>query len=316
VVDDERATNGIGSLLRVRPVRPVRGSGIMVRDDRPFERWRGDSPTVRVIAALLAVVAFGAIVYLALLYGLQRRAIFPAPRAPALDVFGATPGVLRIVVGNREGTSEAWLLPPTAPRREPAPALIFAHGNGELIDHWVREFDEPRARGLAVLLVEYPGYGRSSGSPSRDSIARAMTAAYDALAARADVDRSRIVGYGRSLGGGAVCDLARIRRLAALVLESSFTTAASLARRFGLPSFLVRDPFDNLAALREFAGPVLVVHGERDEVIPVAHAHRLAASVPGARLELLPCGHNDCPRPWRALLRFLGEAGLLGGARP
>jgi pimeloyl-ACP methyl ester carboxylesterase len=268
---------------------------------------------MRVIGALLAVVALGAVAWLAFLFAVQRAAIFPAPPPPRFDVFAATPGIERIVVPNGGGESEAWLLPAARRGAEPSPALIFAHGNGELIDHWVGEFDEPRRRGLAVLLVEYPGYGRSSGAPSRDSIARAMIAAYDALAARAEVDASRIVGYGRSLGGGAVCDLARVRRLAALVLESSFTSARSLAWRFGLPPFLVRDPFDNEAALREFAGPLLVVHGERDEMIPVAHAHRLAASVANARLELLACGHNDCPRPWPALLRFLAEAGLLAG---
>jgi fermentation-respiration switch protein FrsA (DUF1100 family) len=241
----------------------------------------------------------------------QRSAIFPAPPAPRFDVFARTPGAERIVVPSGDGESEAWLLPPAPDTARPAPALIFAHGNGELVDHWAGEFDEPRRRGLAVLLVEYPGYGRSSGSPSRDSIARAMVAAYDALAARADVDARRIVGYGRSLGGGAVCDLARVRELAALVLESSFTSSRSLAWRFGLPPFLVRDPFDNLAALREFTGPVLVVHGERDEIIPVAHGHELARSAASSQLELLACGHNDCPRPWPALLRFLTEAGVL-----
>jgi hypothetical protein len=241
----------------------------------------------------------------------QRSAIFPAPPAPRFDVFARTPGAERIAVSNGGGESEAWLLPPSAGSARPAPALIFAHGNGELVDHWAGEFDLPRRRGLAVLLVEYPGYGRSSGSPSRDSIARTMVAAYDALVARAEIDARRIVGYGRSLGGGAVCDLSRARPLAALALESSFTRSRSLAWRFGLPPLLVRDPFDNVAALRAFTGPVLVVHGERDEIIPVAHAHELARTARSARLEILACGHNDCPRPWPALLRFLTEAGVL-----
>ncbi len=266
---------------------------------------------MRVIAPILSVVALGAAAYLGFLFAVQRSAIFPAPPAPRFDAFARTPGAERIVVPNGGSASEAWLLAPAPGTARPAPALVFAHGNGELVDHWAGEFDEPRSRGVAVLLVEYPGYGRSPGSPSRDSIARAMNAAYDALAARADIDPLRIVGYGRSLGGGAVCDLARARRLAALVLESSFTSSRSLAWRFGLPPFLVRDRFDNVAVLREFDGPVLVVHGERDEIIPVAHAHRLARAARFARLELVPCGHNDCPHPWPALLSFLGETGLL-----
>jgi hypothetical protein len=73
----------------------------------------------------------------------------------------------------------------------------------------------------------------------------------------------------------------------------------------------VRDPFDNLEALQGFSGPLLIVHGERDEIVPPAHASVLHAAVPGSRLHLAPCGHNDCQRPWPLLRAFLDEHGLL-----
>jgi fermentation-respiration switch protein FrsA (DUF1100 family) len=76
---------------------------------------------------------------------------------------------------------------------------------------------------------------------------------------------------------------------------------------------LVRDPFDNLALLRRFSGPVLLLHGERDEIIPPAQAKALQGGAPGAELHWLPCGHNDC-RPWASVLRFLAEHGLLADA--
>jgi fermentation-respiration switch protein FrsA (DUF1100 family) len=85
-----------------------------------------------------------------------------------------------------------------------------------------------------------------------------------------------------------------------------------LARSFGLPGFLVRDPFDNLDTLRAYPGPVLIMHGERDEIIPAAHAAALHAAAPNSRLALAPCGHNDCQRPWPLLRDFLLENGLLG----
>ena len=189
---------------------------------------------------------------------------------------------------------------------------MFAHGNGELIDDWIDSFETPRAWGASVLLVEYPGYGRSSGAPSEASIAAAMIAAYDWALTRPGVDPARIVGWGRSVGGGAVCALARERSLAALVLESSFTSVRSMANGIGLPAFLVRDPFDNLATVASFAGPVLIVHGERDSMIPVAHARELHEAAKDSRLWLEPsCGHNDCPRPWAVLREFLLEKGLL-----
>ena len=262
---------------------------------------------VGVGAAALALVG----AYWGLLFVAQRWVLFPAPRTPAESPAERAPDLESVWLDASGARSEAILLRARPGRATPGPLLVYAHGNGELIDQWVREFDAPRALGASVLLVEYPGYGRSAGKPSQASIARALVAAYDWAVARADVDPRRVVGYGRSLGGGAVCALARERSLAALVLESTFTSVRELAARFGLPGFLVRDPFDNLALVRGFQGPLLVLHGERDESIPVDHARRLHAAAPGSELHVLPCGHNDCPRPWRLLGSFLEKHRLL-----
>jgi uncharacterized protein len=101
--------------------------------------------------------------------------------------------------------------------------------------------------------------------------------------------------------------------LAALVLESTFTSVRTLARGFGLPAFLVRDSFDNLAVVRAFGGPLLRLHGERDEVIPVAEAEVLRGAAREGELHRFPCGHNDCPRPDALVERFLAAHGLLPG---
>ncbi len=260
----------------------------------------------------LAVVAVGLLgvgvaCYWGLLYSLQRAVLFPRPIAAGGTADLERAGGQQIWLAAPSGRVEAWLLP-AAPRAEARlPLVVFSHGNGELIDHWVDELAPLREWGLSVLLVEYPGYGRSAGSPSQASITEAMTLAYDFAAARPDVDPDRIVGYGRSLGGGAVCALSRERHLAALVLESTFTSVRSMAWRFGLPPFLVRDPFDNEGAARVFAGPILLVHGERDEIIDPEHARALHAAARGSELHLVPCGHNDCPRPWNVLRRFLDD---------
>lgn len=240
----------------------------------------------------------------------QRATMFPrhlVPRAgppPPADAV-----VLRLDTGEEE--IEAWLLARSGGEPGPAPLLLFAHGNAELVDFWPAAFEEPRRWGLSVLLVEYPGYGRSSGRPSERSIARAMAAAHDWAAARPEIDARRIVGYGRSVGGAAIGRLARDRALAALVLESTFTSVPAMARRIGVPGFLMRDRFDTLAALRGFAGPALVLHGTRDTIVPAEESRELAAANPRAELHLLACGHNDCPRPWFQLQRFLRAHGIL-----
>jgi hypothetical protein len=211
------------------------------------------------------------------------------------------------------GGVEAWYLPPpdTGAR---APAIVFTHGNAELIDDWLPVFaDVPKTLGVGVLLVEYPGYGRSAGAPSQASIAAVMREAFDAIAARPEIDAAKIVAYGRSLGGGAACGLAAERPVAALILESTFTSVRPLARRFGLIGPLLRDPFDSLPVVARFSGPVLIVHGAFDAVIPVSHAVLLAAAARSGELHRVPCGHNDCPRPWRVIEAFLARAGLLPG---
>lgn len=255
---------------------------------------------------LLAVVVF-AVVYLACAVGLQRRVIYPRPWAP-IGLPGVA-GLERWTLGP-SAEVEAFFLPPRAASGGLHPAIIFAHGNGELIDMWAPAFEVPRSWGVAVLLVEYPGYGRSGGAPSESSIRSVFRAAYDRLAARDDVDGARIFGYGRSLGGGAVCNLARDRELAALMLESTFTSLAPLAARMLVPKWMLLDRFDNLEAVRGFERPVLILHGRDDTLIPSSHAALLHAAAPQSELHLLPCGHNDCPQSWDLIGDFLRRAGV------
>jgi fermentation-respiration switch protein FrsA (DUF1100 family) len=253
--------------------------------------------------ALVAIAAWWTFLFL-----MQRRLLYPAPDAPGVPA--RPPEARQIWLEGPDGQTEAWFLPPLAPGDEPAPLLLFGHGNGELIDYWPSEFHEPRTWGMAVLLVEYPGYGRSHGRPSQNAIREAFVAAYDWAAAEPGIDASRIVGYGRSLGGGAVGRLSLERSLAAMIFESAFSSTRPFARGFGAPGILVRDPFDNVEAVRAYGGPVLIIHGMQDEIIPVEHGRTLAEAA-GVHLHELACGHNDCPRSWPLIRQFLATKDLL-----
>lgn len=247
--------------------------------------------------ALAAVVA----VYFVILYVAQRSMLFPIPMRESVD-HGDGAELVRIAGTARE--THAIFLPPRQDVGR-APLLMFTHGNGELASDWVPEFEPPVAWGMAVLLVEYPGYGGAPGSPSETSIRAAMKAAYDWATAHPRIDSSRIIVYGRSLGAGAAALLATERPVAALVLESPFTSVADFAARMLAPSFLVRDRFDSYAALSRYRGPLLVIHGRYDTIVPIAHGRTLASLVPDAQLVELDCGHNDCPRQWAAIRAFL-----------
>lgn len=250
------------------------------------------------------------LVYWTFLFFVQRSVIFPGPVSPPPG--RRAEGVQQAWLEVPGARVETWLLPPTDGHEQgDGPLILFAHGNAESIDLWPDEFVRLLREGVAVMLVEYPGYGRSTGSPSQASVTAAMVAAWERATGPLGYPPERIVAYGRSLGAGAACALAGERAVGALVLESAFTSAADMARGFLLPSFLVRDRFDNRAALAAFDGPILLIHGRRDAIIPVEHARRLREAAPEAELHLMDCGHNDCQRPWDRVLEFLRGHALL-----
>jgi pimeloyl-ACP methyl ester carboxylesterase len=272
-------------------------------------------------ALVLTTVLLGLIlVYWAALFFWQRTLLFPAPSAAGAPARPADAQVVWLETATAK--VEAWYLPPLVSSAAPAPLLLFTHGNAELIDYWPEDFAEPRRWGVAVLLVEYPGYGRSSGVATQATVTATVLAAFDWVRAQSSIDASRIIAYGRSVGGGAATALAEERPVAAMILESTFTGIRAFAIRYGAPALLVRDKFDNLETARRFQKPLLILHGEYDQTIPVAHGRALHAAQPASELHLMSCGHNDCPRPWATMHRFLRQhrllplEGLTSGAVP
>lgn len=263
---------------------------------------------------LLLVLVVALAGYYALLFLLQRRLMYPAPRGPAS--FALPADAEPVELAGESGPGRAWFLAPAPAAPRPSPVIMFFHGNAERAENWLTEFHPARAAGFAVLLVEYPGYGEAPGSPSQTSLTNAALAAYDWVRTRAGADRAAVIAYGRSLGGGVATRLATRRPVAALILESSFISARAFAGRFMAPGFLVRDPFDNLAELTDYAGPLLVLHGEHDEIAPVAHGRALAAAKRDGQFVSMPCGHNDCERPWPDVLTFLGRLQLVAPEPP
>ena len=270
------------------------------------------------ISLLLVAILYGG--YLGWLFTVQRSIIYPGAVTRVSASPPVAPGIEVARLQTESGQIETLFLPAFHVRTtiERSPTLIFAHGNGEVVDPWVTMLDGFRERGLNVLLVEYPGYGRSTGTTSEASVRAAFLAAYDHLVADPRVDSAKIIGYGQSLGGGAICLLARDRALAAIILQSTFTSLSMFTQRYLAPSFLLRDRYDNVAALRSFSGPVLIIQGRSDKVIPWQTADALAAVAKRHTVRLYECGHW-CWYPdrlpfWRDVDDFLRQANIVPGA--
>ncbi|MEM9255592.1 MAG: alpha/beta hydrolase [Pseudomonadota bacterium] len=252
------------------------------------------------IALTLTCIALGTAAFaMVLLYVGQHRVLYPAPRT-------ALPATLPDHVSRVDLTSGYALLLRASPDPlDDQPLIIFTHGNGETAWHWINAFGPLLNEGFAVLLVEYPGYGGAPGQPSLSSIEQTVLSAYDQALLLPGIDAQNVVGYGRSIGGGAIALLASQRPLAGLVLESTFASLPQLIKEKGLPPFLLKDRYDNVGLLRKLALPVLLYHGSEDTLIPLHHSKALEAALPDAQLIVRRCGHNDCERPWPELLRFL-----------
>jgi pimeloyl-ACP methyl ester carboxylesterase len=246
---------------------------------------------------------------------LQRKLLFPSHlvqlRAqPSLPADGE-----RWWLDTEQGRVEAWFLPGHGvSARAPGPLLLFAHGNGELIDDWPELLAPYRSNGLNVLLPEYRSYGRSAGTPGERALVGDLRAFLARAASDPRIDAERIVYHGRSLGGAVMCALARELPPRALILESTFTSVFDMARALHLPvpRMLLHDRFDSLGALAGFARPVLVMHGAKDTLVPIAQGRRLVEVCKDVRFVVFDeAGHNDLPwqsaRYWEAVRELLAR---------
>jgi len=293
------------------PLEPIDNSTAAAPKTPPKRRRRAR----RVVTWIVVAVAVWALAVL----GLQRRVLYPRHLVNASSEAPSTGE--RLAISTPAGRGEAWYLPPIAPLAGAAPVLLFAHGNGELIGQWSEALVPYRRMGLGVLLIEYRGYGRAEGSPSQAAMTEDFIAVRDQVAARDEIDHDRFVYHGRSLGGGVVCDLATERPPHAIILESTFTSVPAIARRMGVPHFMVLDPYDNRAFLKGSPLPFLLLHGGQDRIIPVSHAHDLHAAAKNSRLHIFgDTGHNDglfMRRDYWALIEdFLREQGIVRDRNP
>ncbi len=276
----------------------------------------------RLGAAIVLGIVLGLAVMAAIIWTqIEKRYLF----FPTKDI-AYTPAQLglqyeEVIFHNEDGTQlHGWYVP-----GETDLTWLWFHGNGGNISHRVDEVALVHHRlGVNQFIFDYQGYGRSQGRPTEQGTYRDARAALEYLRARPDVESDRIVYFGRSLGSAIAVELASSRPPLAMVLVSPFASVSDMAL-LTIPSFLpvrwpvqwlVRNRYDSLASIGRVERPLLILHGERDEIVPVSQGRKLfeAANSPKQFRLLAGAGHNDTYSTggaayWDALAEFTAGLG-------
>ncbi len=208
---------------------------------------------------------------------------------------------------------EGWVILPPAKR---PPVVIYFGGNAEEMSAEAIYADH--YSGHALALINYRGYGRSEGRPGEKALFSDALEIYDTLTRRDDLDPSRILLHGRSLGSGVAVYLAAQRPVHAVILTTPFDSVRALAKEAfpWLPVRLIlRHPFDSLSRAPQLHAPLLCLVAEHDEVIPPYHAKRLFEAWAGPKTwREFAAGHNtisDNVDYWRAVSEFLRQTEVI-----
>jgi len=261
-------------------------------------------------AGFVAVIA----AVLVLIWATQRRFMyFPTQEVPTLGDVGLT-NVEPVTLKTTDGLDlSGWFVAASGPL--PRVTVLVFNGNAGNRAHRSPLAAALHRHDLQVLLVDYRGYGGNPGSPTEKGLAADSRAARAFLIGRPDVDASRLVYFGESLGTAVAVDLAVEHAPAALVLRSPFTSMGDLGQHhypFLPVRLLLRDRFATIDKIRRIRVPLLVIAGGRDRIVPIENSRRLydAAVAPKTLLVLPDADHNDDELlagddMIRAIIRFL-----------
>jgi len=217
------------------------------------------------------------------------------------------PQAEEVVLDTHDGEKiVAWHLPP----RSDKPVVLYFHGNGGTLPLRVDRFQRIAAAGVGLVAIDYRGYGGSTGTPTERGLIEDARAAYAFAAARYP---GRIAVWGESLGTGLAIALAAEQPVTHVVLDAPYTSALEVAATvyWFLPvRWLMKDTFRSDLRIAQVKAPVLILHGEADDIIPIRYGEELLELVPGEkRLVRYPGGHHvDLDRFGAAdeALKFIG----------
>ncbi|ARQ00455.1 alpha/beta hydrolase [Pseudorhodoplanes sinuspersici] len=230
------------------------------------------------LKSILIVALAGYLGLLAIMYVLQRTLMYFPDKVHTAPADAEFPQAREVKLTSVDGTQVlAWTVPPQPGK----PVVVYFHGNGGSLQHRVPRFKPLVSDGTGLVALSYRGYGGSHGSPNEEGLIADGRAAYDF--ARKTYPDAKIVLWGESLGTGIATAIAAENAIAALVLEAPYTSTLEIAQAhypFIPVRWLMKDQFHSSERIGKVKAPVLILHGDRDTVIPIAHGERLYALAP------------------------------------
>ena len=242
---------------------------------------------------ILIAGVVGYLAVLVLMYFAQRALMYFPDVARTPPSAAGLPQAEEVVLQTQDGEKViAWHVSPHGEK----PVVLYFHGNGGALSMRAGRFRKLVADGTGLLALSYRGYGGSSGSPTETGLIADAEAAYRFAADKYDAGRLAL--WGESLGSGVAVALATAHPVAAVILESPFTSAADVGvghYPFLPVRWLIKDPFYSDRRIADVRAPVLVLHGMRDTIVPIALGERLFGLIPGPKqfIRFPDAAHND-----------------------
>lgn len=236
----------------------------------------------RSMKTFVSVVLLGYAALCAFMYVAQRGLMYFPDRARTAPADAGLPEAKEEMLATADG--ETIIIWHIAPRDEKKPVVVYFHGNGGALNLRAQRFARLALEGFGVIGVSYRGYGGSSGSPSEQGLIADGIAAYEFAAKR--YTPARIALWGESLGTGVAVALAAEAPVAKIVLEAPFTSAAEVGASvypFLPVRLLMKDQFRSDLRIGNVKAPVLILHGEKDSVVPIAFGERLFGMIAGEK---------------------------------
>lgn len=226
------------------------------------------------IKLLLRLILFGiaaVAVYVSILYALQidltlwPRKVYRAPAESGVAFFAENP--LKMSDGSEVMT---WY----AAGRKDLPAILFFHGNAHTLSAFAPMMAPLAEKGHAVLMMEYRGFGKTSGTMRQERVFKDAAETYDWLAAQGYED---IAVYGYSFGCAVAVGLTAERNVSDLILTAPFASLSRLVKEKPVPlaDLVLQDKYKSEEIIRNYTGNLLIIHGREDRLIPYHHAEIL-----------------------------------------